>query len=390
MAETFDIVVVGAGPSGSTAASELAKHGLKVLLIDKATFPREKVCGGGLVFESLQLIPKDVKRTIETFCHTVDLHFAHSGLAFSITRHYPIITTVDRKKFDTALVEHACSNGVIFREATKCLEINDPEGIKKYIGIKTSRGKVKSRFLVAADGAFSKIGRYLGIPEERILIPALEVKVDMNDYDATRSTARFDFDVCPQGYGWIFPKRDHFSVGILSRKKGTGLKLYFNNYLKKRGIKNRCSDSLKGALIPVNPRKRFVLFGRVLFVGDALGWVDPIVAEGLSGAITSAKLAAEAILKGDLNFTKVKKIYLDKIKKNLLDNFRFCSLLANIAYNHSRLRDICFKLYGQEISEVITDIICGKRSYKWLLTWPLNYVHAAYLMSKRTLSSLLK
>ncbi len=389
MAEIFDVIVVGAGPSGAIAAAELAKHGLKVLLIDKETFPREKICGGGLVFKSLQLIPEEAKKTTEIFCHTVDLHFANSGLAFTITRHYPIITTVDRKKFDTALVEHACSNGAVFREATKCLEIYNPKEKERYIEIKTPKGRIKSRFLIAADGALSQIGRYLKIPEEKTLIPALEVKVDTDSYGSDKLTARFDFDVCPHGYGWIFPKRNYLSVGILSHRKGAGLKSYLIKYLKEQGIKGRNLSSIKGSLIPVTPRRRFASFGRILFVGDALGWVDPIVAEGLSGAITSARLATEAILRGNMDSIRVKEIYRSKIKKNFLDNFRFCNFLANIVYNYPEFRDICFKLYGQEISEVITDIICGKKSYKWLLMWPPNYVHASFLMAKRILNHLL-
>ena len=383
MPSIYDVVVIGAGPAGSTAATELAQAGLKVLLIDKAKLPRDKVCGGGLVLKAFDLLPKEAQNVVERFCTTVDLHFASSGLTFSVTRPYPIITMVERKKLDSALIEHACSKGVHFTDKTSCISIKEADNKGKHVKLLTSFGKIKAHFVVASDGALGKIGRLLNLPEERILIHALETRIEISKVNEALENARFDFDACPSGYGWVFPKKDHFSVGILSHIKGLRLKQYLRQYLQKLKFSLDSVNHAKGALIPVSPRRKFAYWNRILFAGDALGWVDPIVAEGISGAIISGKLASKAIIESCLGPEKVQKSYIKGIQKHLFSNFSFSSFLANVVYHHPLFRDLCFKLYGQEISEVLTDIISGKKSYKWLLWWPFNYLQALYLFPGR-------
>src|SRR5208283_840099 len=100
---TYDVVVVGAGPAGSSAAYELARHGARVALVEKASMPRYKTCGGGVVFRALRLLPFDVSEAIDRQCHAAELNLADAGLSFLVKRDYPLVSMTMRENFDNLL-----------------------------------------------------------------------------------------------------------------------------------------------------------------------------------------------------------------------------------------------------------------------------------------------
>src|SRR5262249_46912492 len=136
------------------------------------------------------------------------------------------------------------------------------------------------------------------------LVPALEWEVFLTDdgFERLGGTARFDFNFIDNGYAWVFPKRRHLSVGILSmRRRCPDLQAKLEAYLGCVGITQIQKAERHGYLIPVAPRREALVRGRVLLVGDAAGVVDPITAEGISYAMLSGKLAAAAISDANLD-----------------------------------------------------------------------------------------
>jgi len=376
----YDVVVIGAGPSGTTAARNLAKKGIKVAILDKTKFPRKKVCGGGLVYRALALVPRTALHAVERFCYNVLLSFVKSHLTFQIWREYPIISMVSRKRFDVALLEMAINAGCSFVAGAEVKNVTKVNGL---FHIECGKGSFRAPFLIAADGATSRTSHLLGVPDERVLIPAVEARIDVRKPEAIGEQARFDFDIFHGGYGWVFPKSGHYSVGVLTCHRKSSILSALKSYAAYLGFDWKRVRSVQGAFIPIRPRKKYCCHDGLFFVGDSLGWVDPIVAEGLTGALMSGELVARAISKADLVKDKAEKLYRQALERMLWKDYPWSAFLAKIVYKRPRLRDLCFRLYGQEIADAVTDIMSGKWSHKWLILWPFNYLKAIGLLPCR-------
>ena len=237
-------------------------------------------------------------------------------------REKPAISMVMRDDFDFELVKTAANSGAnIILECTVTDVETDGFGVR----LSTTQGQIKAKFLLIADGATGTLARKLGWNESRHIIPALEyeVEVDENVYERFSRTARFDFDLVSDGYAWVFPKREHLSIGVLSMKRGRkDLKSLFQKYLNVLEIQHVNQITRHGYVIPVTPRTDRFVMNRSLLIGDAAGFADPITAEGISNAILSGRLAAEAILEGNLEEETVSTTYEEAVRRLILSQLR--------------------------------------------------------------------
>lgn len=392
----YDVIVVGAGPAGISAAMMLAQSGKEILVLDRSLFPRRKVCGGGLVWNTLYRVPENVRKScVERQCFETFIHFAETDMTFTVRRRYPLISTVRRSKFDYAMLETAIRSGVEFLGGTPFKGINirkdTPNG--NIIEVDGGGKKFFARYVIAADGAGSSVGRFLKIEDGRVLMPAIEGEIKMEDAPelVDRASAPcFDFSVIPGGYGWVFPRKNTFSIGIVRHHvlhgARLGMRSLYDKYLNWLGVDTKCALGVKGALIPLTPRRNIMHPGGVFFVGDALGWTDPLIAEGISGAIMSGMEAAQAIITANGKLPEARHYFIKAVKNGLLREHGFSRFLASIVYKCPKFRNRCFSLYGQEIADVITGIISGHRSYRWLFLWPFNYIKAVGLFPLRIFS----
>jgi len=304
-----DVVVVGAGPSGSTAAKTLAEQGLNVLLVDKAKFPRDKPCGGGLPLRVLKRFPyiKDIN-AIESYSYGGYLYSQSLRYKVEIHKQEPIIAMVLRKEFDNALVKLAVDSGARFQDgkSVKDLKIT-PDKAQVTLN---NGDHIDTELVIGADGFLSTVAQKAGlsIPHKSIGISVVEefsLKKDvMDQYYTDKRFCHIHSKIHGiPGYGWVFPKRNHVNIGIANywlRGNTTNdkknLKEVFNAYLsllKNTDIipKNIESTQLRGGTLPVKPLEK-TYTDRVILCGDAAGFINPVSGEGIYYALASAELAA--------------------------------------------------------------------------------------------------
>jgi flavin-dependent dehydrogenase len=281
-----------------------------------------------------------------------------------------------RDAFDFLLASVAEKQGAHL--LTDCKVVDFAFG-KKRVEIHSSRGSFLARFVVAADGATSLTARKAGFKETRTLIPALESEVIVHDkvFKEFSDKARFDVGSISSGYAWVFPKRKHLSVGILSRRRGpVNLHAHLDGYFEILGIEKKGTDHRRGSVIPISPRKGTFVKRRTILVGDAAGFADPLICEGITNAIRSGQMAARALLKAQLSERGTREAYEKELNKDILPDLRCSGVVAKWLYEYPGLRARAFRLFGNQIVREMTDIITGLRGYRNVLLNPFNYLKA--------------
>jgi geranylgeranyl reductase family protein len=292
----YDVIVVGAGPAGSTLARLLVAQGVRVLLFDRARFPRDKSCAGGVNLRAASHLDIDlgpvVERTIFAARFTYRL-----GKAFRHQSDQPLAYMTQRRWLDLFLAERAAAIGAQFHDGEPVRAVDATE---RTVTVRTDRGDYTARALAGADGANGIVGQSTGAaPRVDFLVGLagnvpLEKRVDHRWED----TVALDLGALPGGYGWVFPKGDHLNVGV-------GAWRHFAPHLRRRLAalcqryrlpSDRLSD-LRGHHLPLRRPGSPIARGPVLTLGDAAGLVDPLLGEGIHTAFLSARLAAEAIMR---------------------------------------------------------------------------------------------
>ena len=356
----FEVAVIGSGPSGASTAFHLAKKGISTVIIEKEKLPRYKTCGGGFVYRGRKDLPFDISSVVEREFNTVDILLGKK-LHFKTVRKDPTITMIMRDSFDNLIVEEAKKLGVTLLEDNKLIGLDFQD--EKTIVI-TNKQQISAQFIIAADGALSPTAKMAGWNEEtRKLIPALEYEVEVSeeDFNRLKDSVRFDIDAIPYGYAWSFPKKNHLSIGVASTKKAR--KNYYQEYLETLGITNILSESQHGFQIPIAPRTDGFVKNNVFLIGDAAGFADPITAEGISNAIYSGVLIAEAISESNSNVGKASELYLEKLNERLIPEIQTGLWLAKWFYEQKTIRNVLLKKYGQRFSDAMADNFHGDRSY---------------------------
>jgi geranylgeranyl reductase family protein len=293
--ERFDAIVVGAGPAGSVTAIHLARAGARVLVVDKARFPRDKPCGGGVTLRAVRELPVSVEPVVE---HRVD----RVGLRLRYRRRIerrgraPLILMTQRVRLDHHLVEEAASAGATVRDGVKVTDMNeDADGVT----VRVDGEEVAAAALVGADGVNGTLRRTLGLGGDHVMAVAFEGNVPNDAAGAERfqGIAEVELAIIPGGYGWVFPKGDHINVGVGGwEREGPGLRAHLAELCRRHGIADESVENLRGHRLPLRQPGSVASRGRSLLVGDAAGLVDPLSGDGLYEAFVSARLASAAVL----------------------------------------------------------------------------------------------
>jgi len=384
MEQCFDIVVVGAGPAGASAAASLAEAGFKVILVEKAGIPRPKPCAGGLVIRGFSHLPSHVLNCVERYCHETVVNVMPAGLCFVTKKTEPILAMVMREDFDRLLVEAAMSAGATVVD--RC-EIKDIRLMPDKVTAISTRGAFAAKYLIGADGALSKVARKAMASRFTELVPAIECEIepDSKAWDCHGKAARFDMGFVPQGYGWIFPKKRHLSVGVGRMVKGqVDLTHYLKEYLHYVGLSAHNIFDKKASVISFCSNTTTFARNRVLLVGDAAGLADPLTAEGISNAALSGRFAAKAIVRGYDNSELVARHYISMLESRIMGNIRVARKIARWVYGSSAFMSAIFTLYGERICEGMMEVMSGRISYARLLSNPLTYLRPFRLGGRHT------
>jgi geranylgeranyl reductase family protein len=277
-------------------AYELAQRGLEVLILEKATLPRYKACGGGLTRKTVQNLLCDVSPVFEREAAGGIISYGGRQL-LKVDVRPTVAWLVMRDRFDHFLVQRAVEAGARLMDG---LAVTGVEELGGQVVARTKKGQFAARLLAGADGVESVVARSVGLLPERQTGVAIEAEVIVSDaaLEAQGAYATFDFGALPHGYGWIFPKRDHLSAGVgqIRPGKAVGLKRHLERFVESHAVlRGHHHLSLRGHRIPLGGRMETLHRGRVLLVGDAANLADPWLGEGVYYAVVSARMAAEAM-----------------------------------------------------------------------------------------------
>ena len=294
-----DVLVVGAGPAGSATAIHLARSGATVLLADRARFPRDKACGGGVTGRALRQVPCDITPVVERAVNTFELRLHHRR-HFRRTSAEPLILMTQRRRLDAYLAEQAVAAGARFLDSARVEQIAIGEdGVSATVG----RESVTADFLVGADGANGIVAKAAGLDAGIERGIALEGNVPWSLLDERRfaSTAVVEIGAPAGGYGWLFPKGDHANLGVGGwATEGPNLRRHLARLARAYGVDPGAITDLHGHRLPMRRIGASIpASDRVILVGDAAGLVDPLSGDGMYEAFVSARLAAEAIIAGE-------------------------------------------------------------------------------------------
>ena len=376
MSAAFDVAVVGAGPAGSSAALHLARGDARVVLLEKQPLPRPKVCGGGLVARARKHLPAGIELPIERVCRTVEVR--HGDLRFAVTEAEPVVELAMRADLDARLADAAVRAGCELRDGCEVTGLERSAGeivltTFDRIGTDSPRGSVRARCVVAADGVHSPLARLAGWSEALEAIPAIEAEVHVapDTLGDRAENAVFDFGDAPSGYAWTFPKRAHLSAGVLTTERGRGgLRAELDRYLARLGLAHQACEA-RGWLIPTRPRSGGFARDSVLLVGDAAGLADPVTAEGISLALWSGRLAAEAILASPSDPARA---YERALAREILPELRVARVLAHVLYRRPRMTRALFERAGAPLARAMADVVAGRTSYRSLVRSPANWL----------------
>ncbi|UNC93393.1 NAD(P)/FAD-dependent oxidoreductase [Candidatus Contubernalis alkaliaceticus] len=332
----YDLAVIGAGPAGASAARNAALKGLSVVIIEKQALPRMKPCAGLVSKKALTELDFDLPEGLTAQkirgVKLVDSVFNE----FTEKTSRIIGRTVKRSEFDAFLTQKAREAGADLKDNTRLLDFKE-EGQK--IVLNTSQGQLTCRFLVGADGVYSRVAKKSGIRKKWrrwdlgfTLYMDLPLEGPVEGIDP--EVAELHCVSHPFSMGWLFHHENYLNIGIgtskLVEKKSIGV---FHNWLDRLcREKNLPLKDYKtqGYYLPAGGFKRAISQGQVYLAGDAAGFVDSFSGEGIYFALKSGRFIAEEIISG-LEQNRIEQIgsrYTNRCYQDFLKEFRLSLAVA--------------------------------------------------------------
>jgi geranylgeranyl reductase family protein len=351
--QSCDVTIVGAGPAGATLAYELAKMGIEASLLEKEKLPRHKCCAGAVTGKAARLLDIDISEVAEDVVHEVSFTF-NLGSPYLGRSNRPLIYTVMRDVFDNFLVKKAQQLGAVLMDGQKVTKV---QVSGDWVEISTADNVFRSRLVVGADGAYSVVARELGMGRSIEYLMGIESEIAVPDEELAnwKSRAQIDLGCIPGGYAWVFPKRNHLSVGIGSHaSKARDLRAQYQKFLNSLNIGSYAIASSGSHLIPTCTKGKLVWQDKALLLGDAAGLADPLTGEGIYYAILSAQLAAPAIIDSLAHGNVKLEDYQEAVDKKIMSELRIARVLSRFFVRFPRL---AFGMFNQ--SDAVWSAVCN-------------------------------
>ena len=288
----FDLIIIGAGPGGSNAAAVALEAGLRVVQIDSARFPRVKPCAGGVTLKAAAALRYALDPSVCRSFNAIEFNLSNRRRN-RFTHPGPVLHTVCRPAFDNRLVtENLSRRNFTFMDGRRVTAV---EYDRRFV-VRTDAGAVTGSQLIGADGAYSIVNRTFRIGAPRALATAVEINVPFSGVMRPADTVPcLDYGAIPHGYGWVFPKDDHWSVGLYSLSPRTpDIRQRLSAYLRSKDLPGAGRlDGMEAFRIPVGGFRLRRPACPVYVVGDAGGFADALTGEGIYSALESGRLAGE-------------------------------------------------------------------------------------------------
>jgi len=367
----YDVIIVGGGPAGSTAAYQLNKLGYEVLLLDKKEFPRRKLCGGLITQKSLNILLNlfdlklsDLKREgiIDYTAELYKIYYKNNLISTNkLENEFNLVKRID---YDNYLFNITKQSGVEALDGIKVTKLDFSSNT-----VTTEIGqKYTSNYIIGADGVNSTIRRHIinkinadeikFIKKDQAL--AIETEVPRKMISHNIDSPILYFGILNWGYGWVFPKSNSITIGLGGLKnKNQDFKAIFDDFLEKLNLQN----------IPINKMGWHIPFGNFLktpvykdtfLVGDAANLVDPLTGEGIYYAHKSAQIAAEIIHKKEKYDIDHIKEYKKRINKEINLKLKKTKIYRNLLWGTPEfLQNLFIRIGSKYFHRKITRMIQG-------------------------------
>ncbi len=329
MSSVYDCIVIGAGPAGGAAAYYLARFGRSTLLMEKARLPRVKPCGGGVSPEIAHWFDFDFSPAIDTKATQVRYTYRGGDPVDTAMGTAEPLWMVRRNTFDAFLAKQAVDRGAELREGCVALGAQFRDGLWT---VDSTEGELRTRFLIAADGAKGAAAKWLGFARrKRRVAGAMEAEIHA-DMGAA-GLAHLDFGTVVNGYAWNFPKPDgwSFGVGIFRGKQDQNLRAVLASYGQRFGFElHDCRVDAHPVLLWDGDQDLHT--NQALLAGEAACVVDPFTAEGIRPSMYTGIKAAEAVDAALAGNTDALPRYSEIVKREVGTEMAWARRLATIFY----------------------------------------------------------
>jgi geranylgeranyl reductase family protein len=380
----YDVAVVGAGPSGSTTAYHLAKAGARVLLLDRAEFPREKPCGGGVTARAFDRAPVDLTPVVEQVVDRVRFSY-RLGQSFDYGYHQTLVYMTQRHRMDAFLMEQAVEAGAEFHGSSIVRNIElEKDGVR----IAANGDVYEAGAVVGADGSNGVVARNAGLKPVTDPPVALEANFPYGSHYAVEpwlDTLALELGSMPGGYGWSFPKADHFNVGCGGwHSQGGKLRTHLAALRKHYGLQATPMLNVRGHHLPTRDEGAPIVRGRALLVGDAAGLVDPMSGEGIFSAFVSGHLAAARLLRFLDGMDTDLFPYEAAVEREIMPDIRAAKLLRD-AFHYTPWPCYFMLRRSERFRTMLCQLITGEHTYARFLRQlgPLAHVLRAWAAQGR-------
>ncbi len=296
----YDVIIAGGGPAGSIAAKRAAKNGLSVLVLEKEAYPRDKTCGGGVSQKALDVIGGIDKGLIEREIFGARI-FLPDYQNFTGRIGSRVAVTTMRRNLDHWLINRAEDSGAMVHDNEP---VKDIKFSKDCVEVATPKDRYQSRMIVGSDGVNSTVARKSGIRTRwgSNIGLCLETEVELGETlveECVETDIGEFYFRGPWSYGWVFPKRDRLSIGIggpipqMHKPMDIFMSFVGDVSLQKKIDLEERITRINSHLIPLGGVSRRIHGERVILAGDAAGFVDPFLGEGLYYAVKSGEIAAD-------------------------------------------------------------------------------------------------
>ncbi|RJR15769.1 MAG: geranylgeranyl reductase family protein [Nitrospiraceae bacterium] len=383
----YDVIIAGAGPAGSTAGYLLSRAGLKVLIIDKSTFPRKKLCAGLITYKTVRLLERVFGETVDSLKEKGLINYESNG--YELYCRDRLITGrtidvpfrfIDRESYDHFLLNKA-------REAGASVIEGDGVGLRSLnilkSAVRTNSGKEYSAdIIIGADGVNSRIRRSFLVDLfgredwSGNLASAHEIFIRRESTGKQLEHPALFFDYVDWGYAWVFPNRERLKIGMcaLKKKNKDDILSSFRTFLSEMKFNEMGEEKIHSYVLPYGSFLPTPVFRNVFLVGDAAGFADPLLGEGIYYAQRSAELASLAILdvmhdrRGQSKpLEALATAYINLLRQHIFTEFEYAGKIRKVIFTYLNMsRYFPLKILMGLLGDMPVETVHGIRSYKWM------------------------